>query len=81
MKQIGKETYEHKGIIANISNDAITDARDCSGIDIIKLIEDAINRMRRVTRGETENFTLKVLIANPICKSDKCQYVIDIDRK
>lgn len=79
MKLIEYETYEYKGITIKLSDDGITEAAACEGIDILRLLSNAIDRMRYVTENP-EDFQISCHISNPICKSDKCRFVVDIIR-
>lgn len=81
MKQIGEETYEHKGISIDLSKDAIHETRNCEGIDIVKLIENAIDRIRYSTSQPPENFKIRCSVENPTVGPDHCQFVINIRRK
>jgi hypothetical protein len=79
MDLVKQETYEYKGITIEISEAGIKEASDCMGIDILKLLSNAIDRIRSVT-DEPKNFQVRCRISNPICEPEKCQFIIDVLR-
>lgn len=72
--------FEHKGVIANISCEAIRDAQECEGINLPHLIANAIDRMLYVADKEKGDFKVAVHIHNPSCDPTSCDFHIKIFR-
>jgi len=71
MNSTQTNTYIHKGVNFSVGPEAINDALECYGVDIVHLVKNAIDRMLYVAEKETDDFGVKVQLLNPRCEPDE----------
>jgi hypothetical protein len=72
--------FEHRGVKTTITQEELDAAGAAAGVNLLRMLEESIDRMLLVSGKETVDFPLKWRIENTLCESDKCIFVIQVER-